>query len=126
MPSDHKDALKSILISFYSCYYQFFVSDFLRAAAKANDTPIDYVFGGVKLNTVICRECFEVSTDVDFKCHKTSIIVICTYVIHTWTKSWVTNTYWYLMQWNIFKEARASYSYTVLQYVYCWSLHVQY
>ena len=31
-------------------------TDSLRAAAKLI-TPIEEVFGGIKLNTVICREC---------------------------------------------------------------------
>ena len=36
----------------------------LRSATKEVTTPIDKIFGGVKLNTVICRECQTVSSNI--------------------------------------------------------------
>lgn len=35
----------------------------LRTASTEVNMPIDEVFGGVKLNTVICRECQTVSNN---------------------------------------------------------------
>ena len=59
-----KDALKSKQKSNHFVavdQYFIYISEFLRAASKVNDTPIDKIFGGMKLSIVICRECFEVS-----------------------------------------------------------------
>ena len=74
----------------------------LRTASKMN-TPIDKVFGGVKVNTVICRECQTVSNKYQLLTYSyvmgsyTYFMMITAMYIHTRQCMYICNTVYLLL-----------------------------